>query len=70
MCHNNATQRACQVTRGKDAKGLNFPHPLWKTGREKQLPDHSSEENEDDEIVKLQGPTKGRESKRPDFCEH
>jgi hypothetical protein len=33
---------ACQISSGKDAKSLNFAHPIRQAGGKEQLADHGS----------------------------
>ncbi len=59
MGHDDAAQRAGQITGGEDAEGLELAQPLGNVGREEQLADHHGEEDEDDKVVKLEGTAEG-----------
>ena len=51
-----------QITGCEDAEGLELAQPLGNIGREEQLADDHGEEDEDDEVVKLQRAAKGSQT--------
>ena len=52
--HDNAAQRTRQIPGSKNAEGLHLTQPLRYICREEELPHYGSEEDEDNEVVKLQ----------------
>ncbi len=62
VSHDDAAERAGQITGGEDAEGLELAQPLGNIGREEQLADDDGEEDEDDEVVKLQRTAEGSQT--------
>ncbi|MNC20841.1 hypothetical protein D3C75_688080 [compost metagenome] len=60
--HDDAPQRAGQVTGGEDAEGLELAQPLGNVGREEELAYHHGEEDEDDEVVEFEGAAQRRQA--------
>ena len=54
MRHNYTTERSREITGSENAERLKLPHPFRDFGREKKLTNRVREENEDDEVIKLQ----------------
>ena len=62
MGHDDAPQRAGQVTGGEDAEGLELAQPLGNVRREEELAYHHGEEDEDDEVVEFEGAAQRRQA--------
>ena len=54
MSHYYATQRSREITGSKYAESLELPKPIRDFGREKEHTNCVREENEDNEVIKLQ----------------
>ena len=58
----NAADGPGQIARRKNAQRLQLAQPVRHLGREEQLADDIGEENENDEVVELQGAAQGRQA--------
>ena len=54
MSHDYTTQRSREITGSENAERLELPKPIRDFGREKKFTNRVREENEDDEVIKLQ----------------
>jgi hypothetical protein len=59
MRHYYAPQRSSEITGSENAERLKLPQPFRNFEREKKLTYRVREENEDDEIIKLQETSQG-----------
>jgi hypothetical protein len=54
MSHDYTTQRSRKITGSENTESLELPKPIRDFGREKKFTNRVREENEDDEVIKLQ----------------